>query len=79
MGIDEIGVLGDDNRRVPVRKAGDFAIRGLIALGETESVTGFVSQFVQADGEQAGKLRIDQEFHAAGRGSKRFTRLMRAA
>ena len=76
---DEIGIFGDDHEVFRIGKLRDCVIRGEIALFEIQGVACQVTKLDQADGEKSGELRIDQELHAAGSGSKRLTWLRRAA
>jgi hypothetical protein len=79
MGVEKIGILGDDDGIFIICDACDLLIGCPVAGAEVEGMAGGLTQFAQADGQQTGKLGIDQEVHAAGNGSKRLILARRAA
>ena len=79
MRIHEIGVLADHHRFMEVCQIGNGTVRGAISHMEIEGVLGVLPKLVEPDGQQTWQLGIDQEIHAAGRGSKRLIRVKRAA
>lgn len=79
VGIEEIGVLGDDDGVLAVGHCGDVVIGGAVTAGEIEGVAGGMTEFGKADGQQARKLGIHEEIHAAGSAWKRLILVRRAA
>jgi len=54
--VEEIGVLGDDDGTLVVGRSGDILIRGSVPVGEVKGVGCDVTEFGQANGQQAGQL-----------------------
>lgn len=78
IGLDEIGVLGDDDSLFPHGQPGQVSVGGAIAKREVERMQGIVPRFSQPYGETPWKLGVDQELHAASE-SIRLTWDSRAA
>jgi len=62
-----------------VSQFGNGTVWGAISRVEIEGVAGALSKLFESDGQQTWQLGIDQEIHAAGRGSNRLIRVKRAA
>ena len=76
--VDKVPVLRDDDATFRIGNLADLDVRRTIALRKIECVKDVVPQFAQPSGESRGKLRVQQEPHAAF-GSICLTRLSRAA
>ena len=79
MRIQKIGVLADHHRFMEVCQFDNGTVRSAVSRVEIEGVSGVLPKLVEPDGQQTWQLGIDQEIHAAGRGSKRLIRVKRAA
>ncbi len=71
--------LRNDHCSIRVCDGGNGGVRGAVSGSQIKSVAGVVAEFVEANGQKTRQLGIDDEFHAAGRGSKRLILARRAA
>jgi hypothetical protein len=79
VGVEKVGILGDDDGSIVVCDGGDGGVRGAVSGGQIKGVAGVVTEFAKPDGQKAGKLGINEKIHEAGSGSKRLTRASLAA
>lgn len=76
--VREVRVLCYDDQRLAKRKLADLMVGRLVGPRKVERVNRAVPQFTKSNRKPAGKLRVEEEVHAA-RGSILLTRVSRAA